>query len=235
MPQDTPDIERRIASIASLHEPVRRALYLHVSSQGRPVGRSEAADAVGISRALAAFHLDKLAEEGLLDVQFQRLGGRRGPGAGRPAKLYRRAGEVVELSLPPRSYELAARLFARALDCDGTAGKEPALQRVARQFGKTLGEDARQLAAPAQGQEDLLDAAETLLTAYGFEPRREPDGRIRLRNCPFDVLAQEHRSLVCGMNLALMRGVLEGLDIAGIEAVLDPLPGMCCVAFRCCG
>lgn len=225
-------IEQRIAILASLHDPMRRALYLHVSSQGRRVSRSEAAEALGISRPLAAFHLDKLVDEGLLEASFQRLTGKRGPGAGRPSKLYRRAQEEFEISLPPRSYELAAQLFARALEQQGSEGRHSTLEYVARQFGETLGADARRLAAGERGKTALLNAAEALLTSYGFEPCRDADGTMRLRNCPFEALASEHRHLVCGMNLSLMQGVVAGLGAGGIEAVLEPQPDMCCVAFR---
>src|SRR5436309_13449272 len=103
--------DSHIESIASLKEPLRRALYRYVVEQPEPISREQASRALSISRPLTAFHLDKLVEEGLLDVSFRRLNGRSGPGAGRPAKLYHRSTRQVAVSLPPRSYELAARLF----------------------------------------------------------------------------------------------------------------------------
>jgi len=98
-----------------LAEPTRRAVYDHVARQPLETDRDATAGAVGISRGLAAFHLDRLAEAGLLEVQYRRRSGRAGPGAGRPAKFYRRAADGVELSLPPRRYEAAARLMAQAI------------------------------------------------------------------------------------------------------------------------
>jgi len=109
-----PNQNAAIDDVAVLSEPVRRALYAHVAEQPQPVGRDAAAVAVGVSRSLAAFHLDRLVDAGLLDVTYRRLSGRSGPGAGRPAKLYLRSSRQVELSLPARRYELAARLFADA-------------------------------------------------------------------------------------------------------------------------
>ncbi|MDQ3641298.1 MAG: helix-turn-helix domain-containing protein, partial [Actinomycetota bacterium] len=79
-----------LAALAALGDPLRRRLYRFVGGQDHPVGRDEAAAGVGISRSTAAFHLDRLVDDGLLDAEFRRLTGRRGPGAGRPAKLYRR-------------------------------------------------------------------------------------------------------------------------------------------------
>src|SRR5437667_457658 len=110
-----PDLQYCIAAIASLDEPVRRELYLYVAGRGGEVGRDEAARALRISRALAAFHLDKLVALGLLDAAYRRLSGRQGPGAGRPAKLYRRSTRQLEITLPQRRYDLAGRLLARAL------------------------------------------------------------------------------------------------------------------------
>lgn len=232
MEPDRSELEQQIAGIASLNEPVRRELYLYASSQNRAVSRDEAAQALGITRALAAFHLDKLEEEGMLEAEYRRLTERRGPGAGRPSKLYRRSGRQFLISLPPRSYELAARLLARSLEMSQSAEALVALRDVAHDFGAGLGSEARLLAGPNPDRERLMQVADALLTAYGYEPQRGPVNETRLRNCPFHDLAAEHRPLVCGMNLELMRGVVDGLQAHGIQAMLDPQPGMCCVAFR---
>src|SRR4029079_17932770 len=102
MPADPSDIR----AVALLDEPVRRQLYDLVAARQQAVSRDEAARGAGISRALAAFHLDRLVEAGLLAVEYRRLSGRTGPGAGRPAKLYRRAPGEISVSVPDRHYEL---------------------------------------------------------------------------------------------------------------------------------
>src|SRR6266550_5151777 len=99
------NVDSTIGRIAALADPVRRALYLFVARGPGQVSRDRAARGVRISRALAAFHLDKLVRHGLLEASYRRLGKRRGPGAGRPAKLYRRSGLQLQVSLPPREYE----------------------------------------------------------------------------------------------------------------------------------
>lgn len=225
------DFERQVAGIASLNEPVRRALYQYVVSRGGDVSRDEAARAVGITRSLAVFHLDKLVEEGLLEVRYQRLTGRTGPGAGRPSKLYRRSARQLDVSLPPRSYELAARLFARAIDDAGSTPLRTHLDLVARRLGASLGARAQEALAGKDDGERRQDAAEEALRAYGYEPFHDAAGALRLRNCPFHSLAAEYRQLVCGMNLSLMTGLAEGLGMYDLQPVLDPRPGMCCVAF----
>jgi predicted ArsR family transcriptional regulator len=229
-----PQQHAAIDDLALLAEPVRRALYDHVVAQAEPVGRDAAAAAVGIGRPLAAFHLDKLVDAGLLEVTYRRLSGRSGPGAGRPAKLYRRAPRELEVSLPARRYEVAARLFAQALEAGvaGTASAEQALQAAARAYGESLGQEARRRAGRRRGQSALVEAAIAVLSEAGFEPSRGESDAIVLRNCPFDALARTHRRLVCGMNLSLMDGVIGGLRASGLEAELDPRPGMCCVVWR---
>jgi predicted ArsR family transcriptional regulator len=210
--------DRDLAAIGLLQEPVRRALYAHVVGAGGEVSRNQAAEAVGVQRGLAAFHLDKLVEAGLLEASFRRLGDRRGPGAGRPAKLYRRAAGEVAASLPPRSYQAAAQLLAEAVE---EAGADLELQAAARRSGRAEG---RRLAAAGPARE-----VEGVLADRGYEPYRDGTA-LRLRNCPFANLAAEFPVLVCAMNLALVEGLLEGLGGPAGRALMEPAPGRCCVA-----
>jgi predicted ArsR family transcriptional regulator len=229
-----PHRNNALDDVAVLAEPVRRALYSHVAAQPEPVGRDAAAAAVGIRRALAAFHLDRLVAAGLLEVTFRRLSGRTGPGAGRPAKLYQRSKRELDLSLPARRYDVAARLFADALSAvsTGTDSATEALDIAARSFGESLGREARRRAGPRPRRAGLLVAAQEVLAEAGFEPMAGESEVLLLRNCPFDAIAQTHRDLVCGMNLSLMDGVIAGLRATGIVAELDRQPGMCCVVWR---
>jgi predicted ArsR family transcriptional regulator len=224
------DLERQIAAIAALAEPVRRGLYLYVAERRGDVGRDEAARALRISRALAAFHLDKLVEQGLLETSFRRLTGRRGPGAGRPAKLYRRSSRQLDVTLPPRHYELAGRVFARALTAAQPLARR-ALEQAARAVGRDLGTAAQANGGSRPGAPRRLAAALAVLQSWGYEPARV-NGDVRLRNCPFDALANECRPLVCGMNLALLRGLLAGMGTRAVRAELAPEPGACCVVLR---
>ena len=213
-----------VEAIALLDEPVRRDLYEWVIAQPEAVGRDQASTALGITRALAAFHLDRLARAGLLETEFRRLTGRSGPGAGRPAKLYRRSAREVEVSLPARRYGLAAELFAQALDRGAVNGDT--LATVAHEAGVALGRSAR------RGRRPGTSRALRVLADGGYEPVVSEDGTIRLRNCPFHALASDHRDLTCGMNLALAKGMLDGVGTADLSAQLDPQPGWCCVVLR---
>jgi len=217
-----------VASLGSLGDPTRRALYGYVSRQGEPVGRDEAAAAAGIGRTLAAYHLDRMVEDGLLEVSFARRTGRRGPGAGRPAKLYRRASREFSISLPPRDYELVARILAAAVERDPSGQAWSALRASAESFGRDVAAEVEgRLAGRSEADRTLV--LEEILDERGYEPFHDEDGVIRLHNCPFDRLAAAHRQTVCGMNLALL-GQAAASPKGTLKAVLDPRPGLCCVA-----
>jgi predicted ArsR family transcriptional regulator len=233
LPPGGPDL----ASLSSLDDPVRRRLYGVVIGQPGPVGRDEAAAAAGIGRALAVYHLDKLVESGLLTASYQRPPGRNGPGAGRPAKLYSRSDREFAVTVPPREYELAARLLVQVVEDDPSGRSRAALGEAARRLGTELGRagegaagDGRAGAGAEAARQGAAGDVEGVLAQQGYEPCRGGDGVIRLRNCPFHQLAERHRETVCGMNLALVEGILAGLGADGWRPVLDPTPGHCCVA-----
>ncbi|GAA0517194.1 ArsR family transcriptional regulator [Paractinoplanes deccanensis] len=208
----TPEDLRDLDAVASLADPVRRRAYEVVAAGAGPVGRDEVAQALGAGRTLAAFHLDKLVAAGLLEVSYARRSGRSGPGAGRPTKLYQVAAAEHAVSVPPRAYRAAAELLAEALE---QAGAEQTLYEVARRHGS--------------GGPACSDITE-MLTAQGYAP--EPDGaeRIVLRNCPFHRLAEQFPPLICGMNLAVIDGLLTGSGLDGEwTARMDAAPGRCCV------
>lgn len=217
---------------AALEEPIRRALYSFVSGHPGEVTRDQAARGLRISRSIAAFHLDKLVEAGLLEATFRRLSGRTGPGAGRPSKLYRRSSRQIELSVPVRRYDLAGQLMARALSEGGTDGSIEALHRAACEWGEKLGSESRARAGASPSNSRLLRHAIDVLEDVGFEPQRDGHGGIVLKNCPFDALARGSRQLVCGMNHVLIQGLLAGLGTHGVHARMEPQPGTCCVAIR---
>jgi predicted ArsR family transcriptional regulator len=224
---DDGDREATLSAVAALAEPTRRRLYDSVVRSPAPLSRDEVAAATGVPRATAAFHLDRLVAEGLLTVTFERRTGRTGPGAGRPAKLYSRADGTIAVSVPERRYDLAGHLLATAMDRADEAGVSPrvVLAQEAYRQGRDLGADAWSI---ADAGEDGADVVLDVLEGEGFEPCRTDD-QLTLVNCPFHALAREHRELVCGMNLRLLEGVLDGVGDTGLAARLEPVPGNCCV------
>lgn len=207
----------QISAIAAMNDPQRRSLFEFVRSRTDPVSRDDAAAALDIPRSTAAFHLDRLVAEGLLETEFKRLSGRTGPGSGRPSKLYRASETTLSVSIPPRQYELAGELLAAAVaraDHTGVPVRD-ALTSVATEAGRELGEQAGD-----------LDAA---LASCGYEPRDDGDGGLLLTNCPFDTLAAKHSEVICHTNVALLSSLAEaaGEDERRVEFV-PPTGGHCC-------
>lgn len=209
-----------LPQLSNLVDPVRRRLYDYVAAQPESVTREDAAAATGIARTLAAYHLDKLTDAGLIDAGYARPEGRRGgPGAGRPAKHYTRGHREMAVTLPARSYLLMADLLAGAVEAEGTGSVRTTAARRARETGRVA-------AAKAGGD---LDAA---LGALGYEPTPTACGDIEMRNCPFHQLSQTHPDLVCSLNLDLINGLLEGSGEPIARAELTPHEGRCCVVIH---
>jgi predicted ArsR family transcriptional regulator len=220
------DLSTQAAGIGTLADESRRALYEYVAGQSEPVGREQAAAALGLAPHNVNFHLDRLVSEGLLEVEYRRLSGKTGPGAGRPSKLYRRAAREFAVSLPPRRYDLVGDILAAAVTraAEG-APLAQALHECARRQGLSLGQDAKGL-----DRSGSLHALAEVLRSQDFEPQVR-DEELVLFNCPFDTLAQKHTALVCGLNQAFVQGVADSLD-SDIAACLEPETGRCCVKAR---
>lgn len=222
------------ASIGALEDDLRRSMYLFIRRAGAPVSRDEAAAAVGISRKLAAFHLDKLVDKGLLSSHYARPPGRSGPGAGRSAKYYEPSEEQFDVSFPPRSYDVVGSILVDAIVAseDGTSPKEAA-NRIAFENGSALGQEVkRRSGLRPPGAERTLGIAEKVLQENGYEPYRDEVGALRLRNCPFHDLSRRAPELVCGLNKEFVEGLLRGLGNENVTAELDRRPGECCVRLQ---
>ncbi|WTK17978.1 transcriptional regulator [Streptomyces sp. NBC_01525] len=204
-------------------------MFAFIRRQHRPVTRDEAAASVGISRKLAAFHLDKLVDAGLLRARYGSPGGIRR--VGRQPKVYEPTDGHLHVSIPDRRHELLADLLLEAVltEADGESATHAAVRTAGRR-GREWGERERDQTRPGRlGAERGLSVCERMLGRHGFEPVRETPTQLRLLNCPFQPLAAKAPELVCGMNHAFITGYLQGLEVGGVEAVLAPRPGECCV------
>ncbi len=224
------DFGSRVTTLAALAEPVRRRLYQFVAGRSEGVTRDQAAEGIGVARHVAKFHLDRLVDDGLCDFEYRRPPGRRGPGAGRPAKVYRRATGEVAVSVPERHYDLAGRLFAEAITRSEAEHRpvQECLRRAARTTGRSVGRSIVARTGATTDPAALRHGIAAELDGWGYEPREEA-GSIVLRNCPFHSLSALYTDLVCGMNLDLMEGLLEPIEGSGLLARLEPVDGQCCV------
>jgi predicted ArsR family transcriptional regulator len=211
-----PGVLAALTGLSHLDDPLRRKLYEYVTENDAPVSREQAAAAASVGRTLAAYHLDKLADAGLLAVSYQRPAGRGGPGAGRPAKLYTRAAHEITVSVPPRDYELLARLLVTSVEHDTSGTVQQAVNGAAHEAGRRIG---------AETGGNIV----TALHNCGYLPQADDAGCIKLRNCPFHLVAQDHRDVVCGLNLRLVEGVIAGCGHPRAHAELEPNTDRCCV------
>lgn len=236
MPDDirpeAPTSTEALEAVSALADDVRRKLYEFVRCARRPVTRDEAAEATGVSRKLAAFHLDKLLERGLLRASFSRPPGRSGPGAGRPAKRYEPSGAEWSVTVPERRYDLAGRILTEAVSRSTTGTPAPEVAReVARRQGVQIGAAwAQERGVRRPGPARTLTACAELLAELGYAPERQ-GGTVLLWNCPFHALVEVDTPLVCGLNQNLLSGVVEGME-GQAEAALEPGEGRCCVVLR---
>jgi predicted ArsR family transcriptional regulator len=228
-----PDPEKT-AAIAALADPLRSRLYQLVRDAGRPVTRDEAAEAAGISRSLAAFHLDKLVDRGLLTFEYARPEGRTGPRAGRPSKVYEPSEIEVQVSIPERHYDVIGKLLVDSILAEpGQAARSEVAANVAAGEGRRIGEEVRrELRMRPPGTERALAATADILRQRGYEPYPAEDGSLRLRSCPFHKVARHAPELVCRMNREFIQGIVRGIGNQTVEAALEPTPGQCCVVLR---
>ena len=212
------DLNETVVRLCVLDDPARWAAYVAVRTAGRPLTRAEVADEVGISARLAAFHLEKLLAEGFLEATYER--GEGSVGVGHPAKRYRPTSLELEVSIPPRRYDLAAEILAEALEADSPEPPLESLVHVAAEYGRQVGKRVR----ARNGDSRLL----TALRVIGYEPATSGD-EVVLRNCPFRHVAQARPEIICEMNVAFVAGVLAGTKSRSLHAVLSPSTERCCV------
>ncbi len=222
-----------IRAVAALEDELRRGMYAFIRRARRPVSRDEAAASVGISRKLAAFHLDKLIEAGVLRARYEPVGGIRK--VGRTPKVYEPTELDIRVNIPQRQHDLLADILMDAVlterECE--SARDAAI-RIAHDRGRQIGVAERDRTRPGRlGAERALTLATGVLARHGFEPTRPDAACVRLRNCPFHPLTAKAPDLVCGVNHAFLTGLIEGLAACPtVEAVLDPRPGECCVALH---
>jgi predicted ArsR family transcriptional regulator len=191
---------------ATLGDPTRRSIYLRIRSSTEPTTASTIAAEFGIHPNVARHHLDRLAEEGYLEVTRRRQTGKTGPGAGRPAKCYTSTDKEIDLRFPTRRLDLLIDLLVRTVmrlaPSDGT---DVALE-IGRDFGHEL---AAGLNVDTSGNEDgMLEAVATMMRHEGFEIIADGD-RLLTQHCPFGASSFEHPEVLCALDRGIMAGIFD--------------------------
>jgi predicted ArsR family transcriptional regulator len=219
--------EASLDALATLADTVRRSLYRFVRGSTDPVTRVEAAAACGISGKLAAFHLDKLVAQGLVEVAPPSTSKR----VGRPPKAYRASRTPLQVTIPERRYELLSGLLAAGIESERPGVPVlAALERVAFEAGEELGRSSGHgFGRRPLGRERSIAAMRTILADRGYEPEQPSPETITVRNCPFESVARTSPDLVCSMNRAYVEGVAEGIGSSSVSVRVEPKPGRCCI------
>jgi predicted ArsR family transcriptional regulator len=222
-----------ISSIAALDHQLRRSMYLLIRRARKPLSREDISGELGISIKLAAFHLDKLVDRGLLKAHYARGEGKAGPGGGRSSKFYEPSEKELGVSLPARHYDLIGSLLIETLHRFGDEDGTEIGTRLGRQKGREIaGELRARVSKRRRGPRKGLSIAEESLDLLGYEPFRASVEEVRLKNCPFRNLAKQAPELVCPINKALIEGLARDLDVRVIQIAVGPPDGDCCVALR---
>lgn len=221
-------LDERIGDITSaLGDPTRRAVYIAVREAAEPLTSTDVADLFDIHPNVARHHLDKLANDGYLEVDRRRQSGRSGPGAGRPAKCYSPSGKGIDLHFPSRRHDLLVELLVRIVERSGGSDAARVAEDVGREYGEEL---ASEIGSPADAAyETAVTAIAKAMTGLGFEMSADPGaGRLLTSSCPFGGAAAQHPEVVCSLDRGIVSGLFAGMS-RPCEPVLHPDPHEACV------
>ena len=189
---------------------------------GSPAGVRDIADQAGLHPNTARFHLDALVDAGLAARAPKE---RTTPG--RPSMAYRAVagGETMGRRRYRLLAEMLTSLIAGMLPKPGEAAGE-----AGREWGRYLTEPP-----PPYQRLDAGEAVERLaatLAEIGFAPEAVTDGtqdQLRLRQCPFREVAENHQDVVCQLHLGLMQGALAQMRAPVTADRLQPFaePSLC--------
>lgn len=207
---DTRQLERALSDLTStLGDPTRRSIYLTVRESAEPMTAAQIATAFNIHANVARHHLDRLADEGYLEVTRKRPDGQNGPGAGRPAKCYTSTNKEIELQFPARRYDLLADLLIRVIQrLEPERASEIAAQ-VGHEYGVEL---AGTLELPDAGFDSALTAVQQAMVNVGFAVNTNTNDRqLLMSHCPFGRTAFDHPEVVCSLDRGIVNGLMEAL------------------------
>ena len=187
-----------------------------------PLGVRDVAARMGLHQNTVRFHLEALVEAGLAVREAE---DRETPG--RPRIGYRATADAPN---GRRRYRLLAEMLttmiAGTMRSPGKAAED-----AGREWGSYLTEQPPPYQRPT-AEESVAKLTE-IMADIGFAPQTEGDGggqyQVRLLQCPFREVAQQHREVICALHLGLMRGALTTMRSEVSADRLDPFvePSLC--------
>lgn len=220
----------RSPGLALLTSPVRRAivdaLAKHSDTDGGALTIDQLAEALDLHRTTVRFHLDQLAEAGLVSAEFTRRFG-----VGRPRKIYRLAPGSWAEAQGDDALRLLSELLAESF------GQPELTPHVAGERWVDQHLAGAEVPPPAQTLEAWLGKVARMLDVlqvWGYTPdiSTSEAGQsvcIHLSDCPLMSLAESNPAVVCGIHRGLISGSLKRLGEPDTEVSLRPFvgPGLC--------
>jgi predicted ArsR family transcriptional regulator len=183
-------------AINALQDRTRRRILLDFYVQQPEWTVDDAAKAAGVHRTVAHGHLERLVALGYLVV-----GQRRGK-SGKPANLYRLAGQQIDFSFPVRRFARLAGLLAEGLQTRGDDGIEAA-REAGRRYGASL------VSKPADSAQSVLRELAPLGADYVIA-----DNEVLARNCIFREACAGAGAVVCELHAGLLEGAFQQAGLA---------------------
>lgn len=208
----------RLEILKTLGDNTRYAIYLELARSVRPLATAEVAETLDLHANTVRPHLERMRDLGLVEVTTVSTGS-----VGRPQHRYALAADAPSLGLEPPAYPTVTRVLLRAAAAAGVAPEE--LVEAGREQGRA--DFAR---AGTDRPDDLVDALEGEMAAFGFDPARADDGddvTIAFTHCPLRDLAEAQPELVCAMHQGMVEGFLacgSGAEVRRFHPLVDRTP-----------
>lgn len=192
-------------AISALQDRTRRRILFDFYVHEREWTVDDVAEAVGVHRTVAHRHLERLVALGYL-VTGQRRGRH-----GKPAKLYRLAGQQIDLSYPVRRFARLSALLGKSLSERGEDGIRAA-REAGRRYGMSL----------VSKQADSAEAVLSQLAPLGAEYVMVDQDQVLAGNCIFREACAVAEDVVCELHAGLLEGAFQQAGLAlHTEAVRD--------------
>lgn len=188
----------------ALGEETRFDIFRRIASSPEPLSVKELVSQLGMHHSAIRIHLNKLQEAGLIHAKKRHM-----PGVvGRPQLAFLPSAQALSITLPPRNYELLARL---AMDLALAREDAESPEDFGVHWGRGYMRESGRFADGPAPLDEALDALMVELRQLGASSNvsRVDDGyQILETNCVFAELATDHAPLVCSLHQGVMRGML---------------------------
>ena len=199
------EVPQEILEVAkALGEETRFDIFRRIADSAAPLSVKELVSQLGMHHSAVRIHLNKLEDAGLIYSKKRHVQG----AVGRPQLAFLPSPHALSITLPPRNYELLARL---AVELASTRGDGPTPGDFGMRWGREhMRKRAGLVDAPVPLGE-ALDVVTDELRSLGASchcTRMNGGHQILETNCVFAEIAKDHKPMVCDLHQGVARGML---------------------------